>query len=826
MKTWILSLAFCFTSAVLAAQPFLWETLQMEEVQKQDVRDIAEAGNGDQWILLDKGALHRGISGSYTYHNLDSLFPNADFTKIKLLHGRPWLVTKNSGAYFLDSLEWVKVGKQTGLPSDEVYDVAAGDSGRVWIICDGAIARYNFSDLEILDSLNWWDRPITVRNYQNRIYILFSNKLIYWENSQWHSYMSIPAMPAGSFPGPLALLFEDHKPQVLASSSTNGLYLFDGHQWNLILEGHHIREFAVEEEKIYIHHDGFYEYVNGELKFLQQYPWVDHEPKLLKASLDGGLWLTVYDRGPVLVKMKVTDGKEYDELSVNNLLAGISSGGGLFENQGAAPRSKARYGNFSPRNQDSASFMKTAALWIKAGINGENYLSTNTIDGRASNFASGPLSSSYDLEYLKLYDRVWKVSRAEIQKHITEVFSPSYQMPEAILNWPAHGRIQEGEAKYLAPFTDVNGNNIYEPELGDHPNIKGDQAIYFIINDVRSLRHYFTPALGVELHGMAYAFNSESSDLANSMFFSYTIFNRSGSKMEDVKTSLLADLTLGSYETSNSPYRNDPVGCDSALGVVYSYNDDNEDEGVCGFGPKPPAAGFLPLSQKLTGAISYYYYSPMGGPRKPSIPAERIRFMDIVWADSSRVYIENPDGILSYSNGDGYVQSGADLYKPTNFQYNDQVNWYQSPGTDWGYTIGSFETRDLEDGESFCLDLAFVTARGSDHLASLGDLKARAQRLKNWYAQQENSCLEPVTRFQGSVEQSVSLYPNPAQNQLIILVPEDEKLVKSTIFSMSGQKLAEFQKEKILNISALPSGAYVLQCEMEGGVSGFRFVKQ
>ena len=40
-------------------------------------------------------------------------------------------------------------------------------------------------------------------------------------------------------------------------------------------------------------------------------------------------------------------------------------------------------------------------------------------------------------------------------------------MPSSIANWPAHG--EEGYSYFLAPFKDVNGNEVYDPENGDYP---------------------------------------------------------------------------------------------------------------------------------------------------------------------------------------------------------------------------------------------------------------------------------------------------------------------------------------------------------------------
>jgi hypothetical protein len=46
-----------------------------------------------------------------------------------------------------------------------------------------------------------------------------------------------------------------------------------------------------------------------------------------------------------------------------------------------------------------------------------------------------------------------------------------------LLYWPGNGNIQNGEARFLAPFNDENFNQLYEPWLGETPDIRGDEAV-------------------------------------------------------------------------------------------------------------------------------------------------------------------------------------------------------------------------------------------------------------------------------------------------------------------------------------------------------------
>jgi hypothetical protein len=123
-------------------------------------------------------------------------------------------------------------------------------------------------------------------------------------------------------------------------------------------------------------------------------------------------------------------------------------------------------------------------------VNGALYMSAvkYSAGGSWSAFHGGPISTTqayntlaYSNEY---HDAIWKVSKAEILDHQANVQNPGYAVPAAIANWPGNGDTSLGIAAQLAPFIDLNGNGLYEPSLGDYPDIRGDEAVYVITNDV------------------------------------------------------------------------------------------------------------------------------------------------------------------------------------------------------------------------------------------------------------------------------------------------------------------------------------------------------
>jgi PKD repeat protein len=75
--------------------------------------------------------------------------------------------------------------------------------------------------------------------------------------------------------------------------------------------------------------------------------------------------------------------------------------------------------------------------------------------------------------------------------------------------------------------------------------------------------------------------------------------------------------------------------------------------------------------------------------------------------------------------------------------------------------------------------------------------------------------------------ESLKLYPNPAKEELNVVVPIENAKVK--IINMSGTVVKEinfFEKENRINISDLPNGIYMIYVETEEGPMVERFIKQ
>lgn len=474
-----------------------------------------------------------------------------------------------------------------------------------------------------------------------------------------------------------------------------------------------------------------------------------------------------------------------DSVDINDVNALISADGMLFFDD---TDPEGYIGHFYvPESSDPPlSSIFAASLWIGGIDDGEElHLAAQTYRQSGNDFWPGPVADDYSSSaYTDAYNNVWVVDKAAIDEHILNWSTMGYITPEAILNWPANGNTANGEAEYLAPFYDYNVNGIYDPAHGDYPLIRGDEALFFMFNDDAGPHEESGGSkLGVEVHGMAYAFSAAAEDTAlnQTLFIHYEIFNRSENNYHDLYAGLKTDFDIGCYN-------DDWVGCDTSLNMFYGFNGDNSDDGCeAGYGMHPPAQGVVMLNDKLTSFMFYSNdFTVIGNPEAAN---DYYNYMKALWKDGTH---------LTYG-GNGYGGT-----ENTNYIFPsdplDTGGWSEltesNPPAD-RRGVGSSGPYALAADASLCFDIAlpFAQRDGLDTYQMISVLRERTQDIIDYYNENFSACAieneENPDYVPDGVEQlvitGVSFYPNPVENYMVIEPGHDIKNGRLQILNAAGE---------------------------------------
>ena len=242
-----------------------------------------------------------------------------------------------------------------------------------------------------------------------------------------------------------------------------------------------------------------------------------------------------------------------DSVSINNISATVLVHGDMFWN----PALEVAACEFPKGSGKSINF--ASALWMSGYDGGNNlHVAAQTYRQNGNDYWPGPLDSSDTLTYATSHDwaKIWKVNRTDIQYFQSLTTHTTTNTPANILTWPGkgntHARGDGGDSLTvttdMAPFLDLNSNGIYEPLLGEYPDVKGDQALWWVFSD-NGPAHTETNGkpLGVEIHAMAFAYN-RGTLIDNVVYFDYTVTNKSANNYSNFRLALFDDIDLGYYQ--------------------------------------------------------------------------------------------------------------------------------------------------------------------------------------------------------------------------------------------------------------------------------------
>ena len=241
-------------------------------------------------------------------------------------------------------------------------------------------------------------------------------------------------------------------------------------------------------------------------------------------------------------------------------------------------------------------------FWV-GGYKGEELRMATTWWGR-SQYWSGPLDEngappSDCTEYDRLYNvyridieefEATGVATADLQDWPTGLGAPTLAPPNNGLDDDSDGEVDEVDEEILfdisVPFAERK-DRVIDLAAGERPAILGDQSIWWVMND-RGNEHdgvdgSRTPPIGLEVHGMAYAFNV-GGDVGNTTFYSYNLYLAGPTPLNRTYVAAFVNPNIG--------YSGDDwIGADTLRGMGFGWNSDNVDEYDFGYGVAPPALG-------------------------------------------------------------------------------------------------------------------------------------------------------------------------------------------------------------------------------------------
>jgi hypothetical protein len=224
------------------------------------------------------------------------------------------------------------------------------------------------------------------------------------------------------------------------------------------------------------------------------------------------------------------------------------------------------------------------SLWVGGkDVNGQVKIAAMRFGQVGNDYYPGPLNTenaSIGTESCAAYDRIWKLEKWQVDEFRVRLNEPRYSIPDAILNWPAHGDISLGHDYNLAPYYDVDSSGSYDPFAGDYPFydfdsiprdgtrqvvLRGEQTLWWVINDAggEHTESGGTP-IGIEVRCMAYGFNT-CGPLADVTFYEYEMINRGAFTLLDAYVGLWVDMDAGFAQ-------NDRLQCDVGRSLGYVFD--------------------------------------------------------------------------------------------------------------------------------------------------------------------------------------------------------------------------------------------------------------
>ncbi|MEO1477876.1 MAG: T9SS type A sorting domain-containing protein [Bacteroidota bacterium] len=412
------------------------------------------------------------------------------------------------------------------------------------------------------------------------------------------------------------------------------------------------------------------------------------------------------------------------------------------------------------------------------------------------------------------YNRIWSVRRSDLTRYLQ-----TGDATTDLLEWPFH---------LGAPVIDGDGDpDNYDLEAGDQPALRGDQTLWWLVNDANPDAP--DDALGVEVRVEAFAKASSDAAINEATFYRYTLTNTTDAPIDSLHAGFFLDSDLG------AAYDDDYFGTDTTLSLWYAYKGIDEDRG--GFGAAPPALGLTFVETPVAlpdgrdndgdgavdepgerGSLLASFRHADDGPTTPLGTYNALQGRQ----DGGTPFREGfqPDGeatTIMFPAEPGDFWSGPCAYPNCN----------PSLRTDSQQCVVSGSPFELAPGESKTVTVALVYARGTDHLDSVRALRDATREVRTAY---DLGLFEPQAVADSEPPPIAGTYvlgapfPNPATRAVTVpyRVPAAQGgSIRITVSDVLGREVAVVVEglkppgayEAVLNTSAFAPGVYIVRME-------------
>ncbi|MFT7613946.1 MAG: hypothetical protein ACI9J3_002926 [Parvicellaceae bacterium] len=485
------------------------------------------------------------------------------------------------------------------------------------------------------------------------------------------------------------------------------------------------------------------------------------------------------------------------QLQVNNVKANLNVDGTFWNDQATSTP------GYEVPNGSGKHSIFSGALWV-GGLDslGQIRLAAQQYGSASGDeYWAGPIDNATFLAYdCASFDQIYTVTASEILSFITGGTATAN-----INGWPARGNPNLGYLpnQDLAPFVDVNSDGLYVPLDGDYPKIKGDQAYWWVMNDVGGI-HTVTNAapFKIEIQVMAYAY-ATSNNINDMTFYDLKMIHKGTQTLHDSYFGLWLDADLGYYS-------DDYIGIDTSLLTAYVYNGDSFDEdggGAFGYGADLPVQG-----------VTFSNNPELNG----STPVELASFVGY----GGGVFFSNPTTPNDYYSFLTGTPFGWPIVNPVNgdtttFNYpsnpSDSLGWSEcSTATPPGdrRILMSFGPVTMQpfDEITACFGAIYHETSTTDNCAGVDEFLDVVATLGDFCTFFPN-----VGVGLEEVNLEFGLYPNPASDEVMIKGINGQTQIQ--IMNSMGQLVVQetVNGESRISVESLSNGVYLVRLINENG---------